>query len=229
MTKARQRYEAKTRVVTFRVHQEVYNELEKVKAGGQLSYSDLVKLGAGIAQEEIKAKQAEISGLKAEISSLEEERAQLRSSVKREQLRLSESLNEERNRRLKELATEMEAFKLFDRGWRVETISYKLGIPQTMAHHYFKEWAKERKDKEAVERDLLKRCLKKHIDRLVERRLWDGVLGRLSKEELEADQKHIDECWRLLAAPEQMCQEDKEFLITKYSRILEPAPRSNRF
>ncbi|MCL0058399.1 hypothetical protein M1O47_01745 [Dehalococcoidia bacterium] len=108
-------------------------------------------------------------------------------------------------------------------------MSHELKIPETRIRRYFQEWAEERKDKEAVERDLLKRCLKKHIDRLVEERLWGGVFGRLSKEELEAAQKHIDECWQLLAAPEQMCQEDKEFLITKYSRILEPTPPRNRF
>ncbi|MCL0056453.1 hypothetical protein M1N81_02685 [Dehalococcoidia bacterium] len=109
------------------------------------------------------------------------------------------------------LDVEIAAYKLFDRGWRIETVSHELKIPETRIRRYFKE---------AVERDLLKRCLKKHIDRLVEERLWGGVFGRLSKEELEADQKHIHECWRLLAAPEQMRQEDKEFLITKYSRML---------
>jgi len=63
MTTARERYEKKTKVVTFRVHQEVYDQIEEIKAKTMLSNADLMKLGAGIAQGEIKAKLADISGL----------------------------------------------------------------------------------------------------------------------------------------------------------------------
>jgi len=70
MTRARERYEAKTRVVTFRVTKEVFNQIEEVKAAGGLSYGDLIKLGAGIASEEIRAKIAEASGLEARLSQL---------------------------------------------------------------------------------------------------------------------------------------------------------------
>jgi len=211
MTTARQRYEQKTKVVTFRVRQELFDQLEEVKAGTGLSNTDLIKLGAGIAQEEIKAKLADISGLESRL-------AELKSSVEQEQQRLSKSLNEERKRRLKELDTEIKAFKLFDRGWRVETVSYKLGIPQATARHYFKEWSKERKDKQAAEMELLSRCLKKHIDRLDEQRVWAGFrYGRSAKEDVERLQKQIDDCWRLLSTPEQMGREDREFLIAEYS------------
>ena len=215
MTTARERYEKKTRVVTFRVHQEEYEQVEEVKARTGLSNADLIKLGAGIAQDEIKAKLANISGLKDRL-------AELMASVRQEEQRLRESLDKERGRRLKELDTEMKAFRLFDRGWRVETVSYELGIPQATAHYYFEEWSKERKDKQAAERELLKRCLKKHIDRLEKQRLWASLIpGRASKEDLGTLQKQIDDCWRLLSVPEQMSKEDREFLIAEYSSRLQ--------
>jgi predicted transcriptional regulator len=215
MTTARERYEQKTKVVTFRVHQEVYEQIEEVKARTGLSNTDLIKLGAGIAQEEIKAKLADISGLKARL-------AELKSSVEQEQQRLSKSLDEERRRRLEELDTEMKVFKLFDRGWRVETVSYKMGISQATVRHYFREWAKERKDKKAAEVELLSRCLKKHIDRLEQQRMWAAFrYGRSATEDVERLQKQIDDCWRLLSTPEQMGKEDREFLIAEYSSNLQ--------
>jgi hypothetical protein len=165
MTTARERYEAKTKVVTFRVHQEVFDQLEQVKTRTGLSFGDLVKLGAGIAQEEIKAKLAVVSGL-------EDRLAELSGSVKQEQQGLSEFLDEEQRRRLEELDTEVKAFRLFDRRWTVEEASCKLSIPQATAYHHFEEWAKERKDKRAIQRELLRKCLKKHIDRLKGQRLW---------------------------------------------------------
>jgi len=128
MTTARQQYEQKIKVVTFRVHQEVYEQLEEVKARTGLSNSDLMKLGTGIAREEMKAKLANISGL-------EDKLAELESSVTREEQSLRESLSEERKHRLGELGKEMKVFKLFDRGWRVETVSYKLGILRTVIEH----------------------------------------------------------------------------------------------
>lgn len=222
MTKARQRYEAKTRVVTFRVHQEMYSELEEVKGRCGLSYSDLIKLGAGIAQEEIKAKLADLSGLRHRV-------AELKASVEEERQRLNESLEEERRRRLEELDVEIAAYKLFDRGRRIETVGHKLKIPLARIRHYFDEWAEERNDKEAAERELVKRCLKEHIDRLEEDRLWDGVMRRASKGELAVLQRGIDDCWRLLSVPEQMRREDREFLIAKYSPTILPAPRRKKF
>ncbi|MCL0066000.1 hypothetical protein M1N79_03895 [Dehalococcoidia bacterium] len=205
--------EGRTKVVAFRVSQGLYEEIEEIKAKAGLSIADLVKLGAGIAQEEVKGKLAQLSGLRAKLTGVTD-------SIHREEDKLNDFISQERKRRLEALDVEMAAYKLFDRGWRIETVTHKLNIPQATIRRYFEGWAEERKNKDAVERELLKRCLKKHIDRLVEERLWGGVFGRLSKEELEADQKHIHECWRLLAAPEQMRQEDKEFLITKYSRML---------
>jgi len=44
MTTARERYEDKTKVVTFRVPREVHKELEAVKARTGLSNADLIRL-----------------------------------------------------------------------------------------------------------------------------------------------------------------------------------------
>ncbi len=187
MTTARERYEAKTRVVTFRVSLEVYKELEEIRAKGGLSYTDLIKLGAGIAQQETKAKLAAISGL-------EERLAELSSSVEREHQKLNESLAEERRRRLEELNLKIEAFKLFDRGWSIEQVSFKLDLPQEKTYRYFLEWGEMRKDRRALERELLRACLKKHIDRLQEQRTWAHILPSTPKEQLEKLERQIDDC-----------------------------------
>lgn len=211
MTTARERYEQKTKVVTFRVSLEVFKELEEIKAKGGLSYADLIKLGAGFALDEIKAKLAQISGLENKL-------AELSSAIERGQQRLDESVGEDRHRQLEELDTEMKAFRLFDRRWRVETVSYKLGISQATARHYFDEWAEERKEKKAAERELLRRCLKKHIDRLEERRQWAAILPSSSKEHLRELEQEIDFCRHFLfPAPSKISKEWKEFLIAEYS------------
>jgi len=50
------RYEAKTKVVTFRVAKEEYQQLEEVKMNTGLSNADLIMLGAGIAREKREAR-----------------------------------------------------------------------------------------------------------------------------------------------------------------------------
>jgi len=72
MSTARERYEAKTKVVTFRVNHELYDELKKLKAKSGLSFADLVKLGAGIAREEIEDKIEEIRNLQGRLEQLRE-------------------------------------------------------------------------------------------------------------------------------------------------------------
>ncbi|MFC1933449.1 hypothetical protein ACFLXU_07540 [Chloroflexota bacterium] len=53
MKTARERYEQKTKVVTFRVANEIHDQIEDTKAKTGLSNADLIKLGAGISQEAI--------------------------------------------------------------------------------------------------------------------------------------------------------------------------------
>jgi len=214
MTTARERYEQKTKVVTFRVSWEVYKELEEIKARGGLSYADLIKLGAGFAQEERKAKLAQISGLENRL-------VELSSAIEREQQRLNESLHEERRRRLEELNLEIEAFKLFDRRWSIEQVSFKLGLPQESTYRYFQEWGEMRKDKRTLERELLRACLKAHIDRLKEQQRWVCLLPSIRKEQVEELERQIDDCHRLLATPSRIAKPDREFLLAEYSaRVL---------
>jgi len=210
MTTARERYEVKTKVVTFRVSSEVYKELEEIKAKGGLSYADLIKLGAGFARDEIKAKLAQISGLENKL-------AELSSAVEREQQRLNESLDEERRHRVEELDLEIEAFKLFDRRWTIEQVGFKLGLRHETAYRYFLEWGEMRKDKRALERELLRACLKRHIYRLQEQRTWAHVLPSTPKEQLEKLERQIDDCQRLLATPSRITKPDREFLLAEYS------------
>jgi hypothetical protein len=214
MATARERYEKKTRVVTFRVRQEVFDQIEEIKAKSGLSNADLIKLGAGIAHEEIMAKLTEMMGLNDRL-------AELRSSVTREEQRLRETLEEEKRQRLEELDIEIRAFKLFDRGWRVESVSLEIGIPEAMARHYFDEWAKARKDKKAAEKELLMGCLKQHIHRLESQRAWVALFPWSGyQEKAELLEKQIEYCRHLLTSPKEISKDEQEFLITKYSSEL---------
>jgi vacuolar-type H+-ATPase subunit I/STV1 len=222
MTTARERYEQKTKVVTFRVPNETYDQIEDAKAKTGLSNADLIKLGAAIAQEEIKAKLAQASGLESRL-------AQLKAAVQQTEQELDKVVAEEKKRRLGELDIEMEVFKLFDCGWSLEEVSFKMAIPQPKAFDYFQAWAQERKDREAAERELLRACLKVHLERLKDRRLCYAFrpLGPDSyKDELRELEKQIDCCRHLLNNPTDIDDESKQFLLAEYSAGLTKASQS---
>lgn len=215
MTTDRKRYEQKTKVVTFRVSNEIYDQIEDAKAKTGLSNADLVKLGAGIAQEEIKAKLAEASGLEKRLS-------QLKAGIRQTEQQLNKALTKERNRRLTKLNTEMEAFKLFDQGWALEEVSFKMGIPHETAYRYFQEWGDARNNKQAVERELLRECLRKHLDVLKQNRYWHQLPPGYP-EQVKEIQEQIDYCQHLLQAPSEINDDWKAFLLAEYSRQIHPA------
>jgi hypothetical protein len=215
MTTARERYEAKTKVVTFRVDRELFHQLEEVRAKTGLSYGNLVKLGAGIADEEIKRRLAQVSGLESRL-------AELNQAIQQAQQNLESHCAEEKKRRLAELDTEMEVFKLFDLGWRLDEVSLKLGINHDTAYHYFQSWGEVRNEKQAVEREFLSECLRKHLDVLKQRRYWCQLLPGYS-EQLEGVQEEINYCQDLLEAPSEIDDDWKAFLRAEYSRQIQPA------
>ena len=211
MTTARERYEAKTRVVTFRVKNEEYHHLDEVKSKAGLSYADLIKLGAGIAEAEIKTKIAEASSLESRL-------VQLKTAIRQAQQDLDRYTNEERKRRLAELDKQMEAFKLFDVGWGLEETAFKLALPQPKAFDYFQQWAEERKDKQAAERELLRACARCHIEQLEFRIEWfAGRPPESYQEELKEIRREIKHCHHLLNAPDEIKAEWRQFLLAQYS------------
>jgi Arc/MetJ-type ribon-helix-helix transcriptional regulator len=166
--RAQQRYSQKTKTVSFRVPNELYDELEAIKAKANVSYADFVKLGAGVCKREMQAKLKRIGGLENRIATLEDREQQLK-------LELEQFLSEKRKRRLKELDIELGSYKLFDRGWKPEEVSEKLGIERRTATHYFEEWQRERLDRAARENLQLERCLQEHINRLRRDIAWYQV------------------------------------------------------
>ena len=217
MGTARERYEAKTKVVTFRVDWELFHRLEEVRAKTGFSYGNLVKLGAGIADEEITRRLAEVSGLENKL-------AELKKAIRQAQQNLESCVAEEKRRRLAELDMEMEAFKLFDLGWRLDEVSLKLGINHDTAYHYFQNWSEIRNEKQAMEREFLSECLRKHLDVLKQRRYWCRLLPGYSKQ-LEGVQEEMDYCQHLLEAPSEIDDDWKAFLRAEYSRQ-KPARKS---
>jgi hypothetical protein len=210
MTTARERYEKKTKVVTFRVSQEMAREIAEMKTNTGLSNADLIKLGADIGREEIKTKLAQITSLESRLTELE-------ASLLQEEQVLSNLLTTERERRLNELNAQMEAFHLFDQGWSVQEIAIKLEVSEKTACCYFDEWGDIRQDRESIQRELVRRCLLKHIEMLKSKRSWATILSGYSNEDRQEIEEAIETCQRLLSNLDHINQEDKEYLIGEYS------------
>lgn len=210
MTTARERYEGKTKVVTFRVDQEVFRQLEEVKAKSKLSYADLVKLGADISAAEIKSKMEERTCLEGKL-------AELKASIDQRRQEVDAFVAEEIKRRLADLDSEMQVYGLLDEGLSLEAVSYKLNIPLAKVLSCFQQLAKRREDKEGAERELLRACIRLHLENLRERRL--ALVFRppgyeQTQKQLEGE---IAWCEHLLNFPHESDPESKEFLLARYS------------
>ena len=210
--------ERKTKVITFRLKNEESCQLDDIQTQTGLSYGALMKLGMGIAQEEIKTKLTEAVGLKNKLSQLEAE-------VRQAKQQLNKTLNEERNRKLAKLDTEMEAFKLFDQGWTLETVSFRMGIPHETVYLYFQKWGDERNNKQAKEWELLRECLRKHLDVLKDRYHWCSLFPSTPEERLKEIQEQINCCQYLLQAPSEIDEVWKAFLLAEYSRKISPGQK----
>ena len=146
MNTSEKHHEGKSKVVTFRVSVEEYNQIQEYKASSGLSNADLMRKAVGIGKEEEKAKLSEASGLEKRLS-------QLRAAVGQVQQDLDRAITEERKRGLAELNTELEAFRLFDRGWGLDIVSFKLGIPHDKTYWYFQQWAEARNERQPLNRN----------------------------------------------------------------------------
>jgi len=161
MNTDRERYEAKTKVVTFRVSQELYAELKRVQVESGLSFADLIKLGAGIAREEIEDKIKEINHLQERLKQLREEEQAGKQMV-------ADMTEKERQAQHQKLERELEIFRLFDLGWSIEEVDFKLKMGRRALSKYFDEWAEMRGEREKLQEELLKRCVRRHISVLTE-------------------------------------------------------------
>ena len=207
MTTARERYEAKTRVVTFRINQELYEGLEEVRKEAGLSFADIIKLGAGIAQEEIEKKLTEVSKLQVQL-------AELRKSIRDEQKTLDAFIDNAKKEQLVKLEHEHQIYGLFDAGWSTEEVRFKLRISQEEVSRHFKEWGKIRGERAKLQAELLKKCLQKHIAGLQEHIHW-----RATKNSLEEAKRQLEHCRRLLIDPSKLTEEERAFLIAEYSYL----------
>ncbi len=208
MTTARERYEAKTRVVTFRVHQGLYEDLKKIKTETSLSFADLVKLGAGIAQDQIEAKIAEENDLQGKLK-------ELREAVQTEKQRVADIAAKERQEQLVKLEHEIKAFRLFDLGWGIEEARFKLGMSQSEVSRHFNEWGEMRGEREKVRTELLKKCLKRHIGGLQEQILWRATRGALEEAKIQ-----LEHYRRMLMDPSKLTEEEISFLLSEYSYLV---------
>ena len=205
MTTARERYEAKTRVVTFRVHQELYDELSKIKTETGLSFADLVKMGAGITRDEIAAKLAVTSHLQGKLD-------QLRTAMQTEKQLAADIASKERQTQLVKLEQEIQAFRLFDLGWSIEETRFKLGMSQSEISQHFKVWGEMRGEREKVQVELLKKCLRRHITILQEQIRWRATGSVLQESKIQ-----LEHCRRTLIDPSALTEGERAFLLTEYS------------
>jgi len=204
MNTARKRYEAKTKVVTFRVNQELYDELKELNAKSGLSFADLVKLGAGIAREEIEAKIEEIGNLQGKLE-------QLKKAEQAEKQLVADMMAKEKQAQYERLERDIEVFRLFDLGWSIEEVDFKLGMGRRALSKYFSEWAEMRGEKEKIQEELFKKCVRRHIAVLTDQIAW-----RATKGALEEAKNQLERCRYLLMDPSQVLEREKVFLLTEY-------------
>jgi hypothetical protein len=208
MTNARERYEAKTRVVTFRITRELYEELDEIRKEADLSFADLIKLGAGIAEEEIEKKLAEESKLKEQL-------ADLRSAIRDEQQALDEFIDTARKKQLAKLEQQCQIYSLLDAGWNIDEVRFKLGIGRAEVSRHLKEWSELRGEREKLQTELLKKCLRNYILSLQE-----NIQYRLVGRNLEEAKQRLEYCRRMLSDPAKLTEEEKTLLIAEYSYSL---------
>jgi len=205
---ARERYEAKTKVVTFRVSQELYAELKRVQSESGLSFADLVKLGAGITREEIEDKIEEINNLQGRLKQLKEEEQAGQQTV-------AEMIEKEKQSQHQRLERELEIFKLFDLGWSIEDVDFKLRLGRREISKYFDQWAEMRGEREKLQAELLKKCLHNYILSLQE-----NIQYRLVGRATEEAKRQLEYYRRMLANPSALTEEEKTLLIADYSYFL---------
>lgn len=208
MNTARKRYEAKTKVVTFRVNHELYDELKKLKAKSGLSFADLVKLGAGIAREEIEDKIEEIRNLQGKLE-------QLKKAEQAKRQLVADMMAKEKQAQHQKLEREIEIFRLFDRGWSIEEVDFKLKTGRREVSKYFNEWGELRGEKEKLQAELLKKCLHNYILCLQE-----NIRYRLVGRATEEARRQLEYYRRMLANPSELTEEEKTLLIADYSYFL---------
>ena len=208
MSNARERYEAKTRVVTFRVSQELYGGLDKTRQKARLSYADLIKLGAGIAEKEIQKKLSEVSEAQKQL-------AELRRSIRQGQKALETFLDRNKKEHLAKLNEQYQVYTLFDAGYSTEEVRFKLGIGQAEADRRFKGWAKLRGEKEKLKSELLRKCLQHRIITLREH-----IRYRAIGEELEQAREQLAYYRQMFLDPSKLGEDEKAFLIAEYSYLL---------
>jgi hypothetical protein len=211
MTTARQRYEQRTKVITFRIGKEDSDKLEAVRAKAELSYADLIKLGGGIAQEEITAKLAQISGLESRL-------AELSSAIEQKEAEINQFLDEERARRLGELDREMNAFRLFEQGWSPEAVAEKLSLAKKTASDYLENWAKGKKDKQLVEQMLVVKCLQEHRRYVQGQIRWCRLFPwQYNENQVNELEEQLESLQQLLGDPSKISQDNKQWLLAEYS------------
>ena len=208
MSTARERYEAKTRVVTFRVSQELYEDLEEIRKEANLSFADLIKLGAGIAREEIEKKLSEITKLQTQLT-------ELRMTIRQEQKTLDAFIDTTKKEQLAKLEQQYQIYTLFDAGYSTDEVRFKLKMGKDKVYRHFKEWGVLRGEREKLETELLKKCLQNYILSLRE-----NIQYRLTGRALEEAKQQLEYYHRRIVDPSLLTEEEKTFLIANYSYFL---------
>jgi vacuolar-type H+-ATPase subunit I/STV1 len=201
----------KTKVISFRVPEEEYAIIEAYKLKNGLSNADVMRKGVGIGQEEIRARQAEVTAL-------EKRASELKVSIVQMERDPDKAVAEEKKQRIVELNRELETIRLFEMGWSVEVVSFKMGISHQRAFHYLEQWDATQGGRQAFERELLRECLRLHIHKLERQRSECLVFSKGSEETLGDLDETIIRCQRLLQHPSEIDDDSKAFLLAEYSR-----------
>ena len=114
---------------------ELYKELEIIREDAELSFADLIKLGAGIAQEEINEKLEEVNYLQDKIY-------ELKQTIKQEQEKLNSFIETAREKVLAKLEKQYNVYTLFDADYTTDEVQFELKLGKNEVFQYFKAHGK---------------------------------------------------------------------------------------
>jgi len=156
-----------------------------------------------------------LGGRPEEINNLQGRLKQLREEEQAGKQTVAEMIEKEKQVQHKKLERELEIFRLFDLGWSIEEVDFKLKMGRREVLKYFNEWGELRGEKEKLQAEILKKCLHNYILSLQE-----NIQYRLVGRATEEAKRQLEYYRCMLANPSELTEEEKTLLIADYSYLL---------
>ena len=88
-------------------------------------------------------------------------------------------------------------------------------MTQAEISQHFKVWGEMRGEREKIQVELLKKCLRRHITVLQEQILWRATGSALQESKIQLEHSR-----RMFNDPSRLTEEERDFLLTEYSYLV---------